>query len=68
MRPLGIISKRGRPYSPAMQRFVEFLTEKDARATTRQLLSGHREERRVSRGLERQGKAAQEYSWDADLP
>ena len=31
LRPLGILSKRGRPYSPAVRKFIEFLTEKDAR-------------------------------------
>ena len=31
MRPLGIISKRGRRFSPAVQEFVEFLTEKTSR-------------------------------------
>ena len=33
MRPLGIISKRGRRFSPAVQEFVEFLTEKTSRGT-----------------------------------
>jgi LysR family transcriptional regulator, transcriptional activator of the cysJI operon len=33
MRPLGIISKRGRRFSPAVQEFVEFLTEKPSRGT-----------------------------------
>lgn len=28
-RPLGIISKRGRPYSPAIRKFVEFLTKQE---------------------------------------
>jgi len=31
MRPLGLISKRGRRFSPAVQAFVEFLTEKPVR-------------------------------------
>lgn len=30
-RPLGIISKRGRPYSPAIRKFVEFLTKQETR-------------------------------------
>jgi molybdate transport repressor ModE-like protein len=34
LRPLGIISKRGRPYSPAIRKFVEFLTTRDAQTTT----------------------------------
>ena len=34
MRPLGIISKRGRRFPPAVQEFVEFLTEKTSRGTT----------------------------------
>jgi len=33
LRPLGIISKRGRRFSPAVQEFVEFLTEKASRGT-----------------------------------
>jgi DNA-binding transcriptional LysR family regulator len=33
MRPLGIISKRGRRFSPAVHEFVEFLTEKTSRGT-----------------------------------
>ncbi len=33
LRPLGIISKRGRRFSPAVQEFVEFLTEKTSRGT-----------------------------------
>ena len=33
MRPLGIISKRSRHFSPAVQEFVEFLTEKTSRGT-----------------------------------
>ena len=31
LRPLGILSKRGRPYSPAVRKFIEFLTEKETR-------------------------------------
>jgi len=31
MQPLGIISKRSRHFSPAVQEFVEFLTQKTSR-------------------------------------
>jgi len=33
MRPLGIVTKRGRRFTPAVQEFIDYLKDKSARAS-----------------------------------
>ena len=40
MRPLGILLKRGRRFSPAVQEFINFLKEKSPRAIAQESLRG----------------------------